>query len=102
MARLKHYVIRDDLVANVDALDADVHGWSSDQLRDVALRLVAERAAKDVLGRLVLAELHDLRLPNGQRISGERRAEGDERVRSMRVLGRDAIIPPSPMGRRGH
>ena len=27
-------------------------------------------------------------LPNGQRISGERRAEGDERVRCMRVLGR--------------
>ena len=26
-------------------------------------------------------------LPNGQRISGERRAEGDERVRCMRVLG---------------
>ena len=26
--------------------------------------------------------------PNGQRISGERRAEGDERVRCMRVLGR--------------
>ena len=25
--------------------------------------------------------------PNGQRISGERRAEGDERVRCMRVLG---------------
>ena len=28
-----------------------------------------------------------LRWPNGQRISGERRAEGDERVRCMRVLG---------------
>ena len=26
-------------------------------------------------------------LPNGQRISGERRAEGDERVRCMRVSG---------------
>ena len=26
-------------------------------------------------------------LPNGQRISGERGAEGDERVRCMRVLG---------------
>ena len=29
----------------------------------------------------------DFRPPNGQRISGERRAEGDERVRCMRVLG---------------
>ena len=26
-------------------------------------------------------------LPNGRRVSGERRAEGDERVRCMRVLG---------------
>jgi hypothetical protein len=29
--------------------------------------------------------------PNGQRISGERRAEGDERVRCMRVLGRRSL-----------
>ena len=29
-----------------------------------------------------------LRLPNGRRVSGERRAEGDERVRCTRVLGR--------------
>jgi hypothetical protein len=28
------------------------------------------------------------RLPNGRRVSGERRAEGDERVRCTRVLGR--------------
>ena len=30
---------------------------------------------------------HPRGLPNGQRISGERGAEGDERVRCMRVLG---------------
>ena len=29
--------------------------------------------------------------PNGQRISGERRVEGDERVRCMRVLGGLAV-----------
>ena len=33
--------------------------------------------------------------PNGQRISGERRAEGDERVRCMRVLGA-ALIDRAP------
>ena len=42
--------------------------------------------------------------PNGQRISGERRAEGDERVRCMRVLGRLAnprfiALPESDAGR---
>jgi hypothetical protein len=30
--------------------------------------------------------------PNGKRISGERRAEGDERVRCMRVLGGAKLI----------
>jgi hypothetical protein len=30
----------------------------------------------------------DSGLPNGWRVSGERRAEGDERVRCTRVLGR--------------
>lgn len=38
--------------------------------------------------------------PNGQRISGERRAEGDERVRCMRVLGhpysRSEPLPKPP------
>ena len=34
-----------------------------------------------------LPPFRDFVPPNGQRISGERRAEGDERVRCMRVLG---------------
>jgi len=34
--------------------------------------------------------------PNGWRISGERRAEGDERVRCMRVLGSVAVSQPAP------
>ena len=31
--------------------------------------------------------------PNGRRVSGERGAEGDERVRCMRVLGRSTLAP---------
>ena len=36
---------------------------------------------------LLLCHYCDFLPPNGQRISGERRADGDERVRCMRVLG---------------
>ena len=39
-------------------------------------------------------------LPNGLRISGERRAEGDERVRCMRVLGAPLIHQPPSVRRR--
>ena len=38
---------------------------------------------------------HVTRPPNGQRISGERRAEGDERVRCMRVLGGATELSPA-------
>ena len=39
-------------------------------------------------------------LPNGQRISGERRAEGDERVRCMRVLGNACDFTAGPLQSR--
>ena len=39
-----------------------------------------------------LKRWHDYALPNGRRVSGERRAEGDERVRCTRVLGRRARL----------
>src|SRR5213076_1602722 len=38
----------DDLVAEVDALVADVHAGSGDQLLDLLLRLPAERALQQV------------------------------------------------------
>ena len=47
-----------------------------------------------------------VRPPNGQRISGERRAEGDERVRCMRVLGRAElhreVIEHADIARKGN
>jgi hypothetical protein len=44
----------------------------------------------DIRKDLLETGAHGTQLPrpsNGQRISGERRAEGDERVRCVRVLG---------------
>ena len=53
-AAIELVVVRDDVVADLDALVADEDGRSRDQLADVVLILIAERAAKDLtIGRLL-------------------------------------------------
>ena len=47
-ARLEAVVVRDDVVADLDALVADEDRRARDQLADVVLVLVAERAAEDL------------------------------------------------------
>jgi hypothetical protein len=42
-------VVRDDLVADVYALVADVNGWPSDELLHFVLRLAAERTTQRVI-----------------------------------------------------
>ena len=51
----------DDLVAQVDALVADVHAWPGDQLADLLLRLATERALEQFAG--VTEFGHARRLP---------------------------------------
>ncbi len=52
-------VVRDDVVADVDALVADEDGGAGDQLADVVLVLVAERAAQDLaVGSRLLGRGH--------------------------------------------
>src|SRR4029077_939728 len=50
---------------------------------------IGEPGDMPIISRANTATLATMMLPppNGQRISGERRAEGDERVRCLRVLG---------------
>src|SRR6185436_14578932 len=48
LAALRAAIVRDDVVADVDALVADEDGRPGDQLADVVLVLVAERAAQDL------------------------------------------------------
>src|SRR5436190_940474 len=47
-ARLEPVVVRDDVVADLDALVADEHGRTRDQLADVVLVFVTERAAENL------------------------------------------------------
>jgi hypothetical protein len=44
MAMALHQLLIEDLVAEVDALVADVHPWAGDQLAHLVLRLAAEGA----------------------------------------------------------
>jgi hypothetical protein len=41
-------LLLDDLVAEVDALIADLHAWTGDELLDLLLALPAERALQQV------------------------------------------------------
>ena len=52
----------DDVVADLDALIADEHGRARDQLADVVLILVAERAAEN-LSLAVLLDHNSLKKP---------------------------------------
>src|SRR5436190_10713377 len=47
-ARLEPVVVRDDVVADLDTFIADEHGRTRDQLADVVLILVTERAAENL------------------------------------------------------
>src|SRR5204863_2627851 len=47
-ARLELVVVRDDVVADLDAPVADEDGRTRDQLADVVLVLIAERAAENL------------------------------------------------------
>src|SRR5215472_12777065 len=49
------------------------------------------RTAASRVGLNTLTATSILLAPNGWRVSGERRAEGDERVRCTRVLGRPPV-----------
>src|SRR4029079_18452623 len=51
---LEHPVLRDDVEADVDALIADEHRGAGDQLLDLALALVAERAPQDFIAAVFL------------------------------------------------
>src|SRR3954452_2502608 len=51
---LEHPVLGDDVEADVDALIADEHGRASDELLDLALALVAERAPQDFIAAVFL------------------------------------------------
>jgi hypothetical protein len=53
-ARLEPAVVRDDVVADLDALVADEDGGTRDELADVVLVLVAERAAQDFVLAVLL------------------------------------------------
>ena len=48
-----------------------------------------------------LLRLAVLKAPNGQRVSGERRAEGNERVRCMRKLGGASLLAVFPLFANG-
>ena len=48
--------LANDVVAQLDALVADEHGWAGDELTDLVLRFTAERAVKSAL-RIAAAQL---------------------------------------------
>ena len=60
-------VVRDDLVADVNALVADVDGGPGDELLDFVLRLAAERAAQ----RVISSAYHNFRGLTFVRLTGE-------------------------------
>ena len=74
-ARRLEHLLFDDLLAEVDALVADVHALAGNELTDLFLALAAERAA-----------VRDLRL----------------RRHRMRMVARGCERPSSPIGRRMH
>ena len=103
---------RPELPTRSEALDRLVALWKAiggyGYRRHYAESMVTQTRATDRTGLCrpvattrspvaISAHLSTFRLPNGQRISGERRAEGDERVRCMRVLGSVAASEPAPV-----
>src|SRR5436190_5114143 len=78
-ARLEPVVVRDDVVAHLDALVADEHRRARDELADVVLILVTERAAKDFR----LAVLLDHGRAHAPAAPGQLRGRTSERLGAL-------------------